>query len=104
MKPTLLIVLSISLFCLCLNLAGVSYRNVLDIKEHAPATFAQLGFKIVGYEGYQIGDFETPGGVVWYTATKLSNDKVIFSAAVSKWGSEYHVYHLRALDAIAPSQ
>ncbi len=82
---------------------GCSYRNVDRIKAASPVTWAAAGFQIVGYEGYQIGDPFSPGGKVWYVVQRNGDPKTRYHGYISKWGTEYHVYNLKAIDALTPS-
>lgn len=81
---------------------GCSYMNVDDIKAHSAQAWRKSGFEIVGYEGYQIGDFETPGGRVWYVVKSTNGSPTLFDGCLGKWGTEYHIYNLHALNAINP--
>lgn len=98
MKTTL----GIIVLALVAYFGGFNYGNVETIKANAAQTWAKAGFKIVGYEGYQIGKpFEAPGGRVWYVVEKIGDSRVRYSGFLSKWGDEFHVYNLKAIDAIA---
>jgi hypothetical protein len=77
-------------------------RNVEDIKAHAAATWKQQGFQIIGYEGYTLGLFETPGGCVWHTLRRAEEPQTVYTGCVSKWGNEYHTYNTHALNAVRP--
>lgn len=93
---------SIGLIAAGVYLKGCNYSEVDNIKEHATNTLANAGFKIVGYEGYQIGDmFQTPGGEVWYEMIKTNDNNVLYHCFISKWGNEYHIYSIKALNAIS---
>ncbi len=81
-------------------LSGCSARYVDDIKAAAPATIEQAGFEIIGYEGYQWGMAGQWGGCVWYTMKKKPDTGITYHGCVSKWGDEYHIYSLSAIDAI----
>ena len=84
-------------------LSGCSMGNLDDVKENAEKTFAESGFEIVGYSGYQLGLNPWPGyggAKVWYTIQK--NNGVTYEASLIKWGDEYHLYNLSAIDAIKP--
>lgn len=82
---------------------GCNYRNVEIIKTNAPKAWADAGFEIIGYEGYQIGDFTgAPGGKVWYVVQRKGDPKVRYHGYVTKWGDEYQIYNITALDAITP--
>lgn len=78
------------------GISGCSSHKVADIKAHATETFEKSGFKVVGYEGYQAGSFETYGGKVWYI---IERNGVTYHAYLSEWNGEYHIYNLKALDA-----
>lgn len=83
---------------------GCNYRNVDKIKANAAKTWGAAGFEVVGYEGYQIGNFfGSPGGKVWYIVQRKDNPSVQYHGFISKWGDEYHIYNLRAIDALTPS-
>ena len=77
-------------------------RNVEWVKAHAPAAANQLGFEIVGYEGYQYGMIF--GGGVWYTMRRKGNgikgNGITYQAMFARWGDEVHIYNLKAIDAI----
>jgi hypothetical protein len=88
-------------FVMLCMLVGCSHR-VDDIKLHAEDVINQAGFKIVGYEGYQYGLFQVFGGCVWYTMEKVPHNGITYHGCISKWGSEYHIYSLSAIDAIKP--
>ena len=84
-------------------LAGCSGANLDDVKKNSEKTFAGNGFEVVGYHGYQWGVHLWPGhggAVVWYAIKK--GNGITYEAALQKWGDEYHLYNLRAIDAIAP--
>ena len=76
------------------------FRNVKSTKEAAPLVWNQAGFEVGGYTGYNwslIG-----GGDVWHVVTRKETPGVTYEGYISKWGNEYHVYHIRAIDAIQP--
>jgi hypothetical protein len=81
---------------------GCSYENVSAIKQHASETWAASGFEIIGYEGYEIGGFlcGTPGGKVWYIVQRKGDAKTRYDGFITKWGDEYHIYNLKAIDAL----
>ena len=74
-------------------------RRVPEIKLNAERVFKENGFAVVGYQGYNLGLFSTPGGCVWYTLKKAD---ITYAACLSRWGDEYHIYSLKAIDAIKP--
>jgi len=87
-----------------LYFGGCNYKNVDTIKANAEATWEASGFRVVGYEGYQIGSaFTTPGGKVWYVVERQNDSSVRYHGLLSKWGDEFHIYNLQAIDAIKPN-
>ena len=84
-------------------LGGCSPANLDDVKQNAEETFSDNGFEIVGYHGYQWGIHLWPGhggAMAWYMIEK--DNGITYEAALKKWGDEYHLYSLRAIDAISP--
>lgn len=75
-------------------------RNVPWVKEQASAAAVQLGYDIIGYEGYQWRP--VCGGMVWYTLARRPDNGIIYHAGFVKWGNEVHIYNLAAVDAIRP--
>jgi hypothetical protein len=71
--------------------------RVADIKQAAPQVWASNGFQVLGYQGYELTLFARPGGCVWYT---VKRDNTVYQGCISMWGDEYHIYSLRALNAI----
>ena len=90
---SIIIVLILSLF---IGFGGCS-RNVDEVKIHASQVFDENGFKVIGYHGYQLSAIT--GGYVWYT---LRRGNITYKAALCKWFDEYHLYNLKAIDAIKP--
>jgi hypothetical protein len=92
------------LMIIAVIMSGCTFGNVDDVKSHANETWSQLGFTVVGYEGYQWGINPWPkygGAHVWYTLTRENtNGKVTYTGALQRWGDEYHNTRLRAVDAI----
>jgi uncharacterized protein YceK len=87
----------IAILTITVILSGCSTSRVDDIKQHAEEVWNKNGFKVIGYEGYQWGSFDSWGGKVWYIVEK---DNTIFHGALTKWGDEYHTYNLSAINAI----
>lgn len=86
-----------------LYLKGCSYRHVDEIKSAAPRVWDAAGYEIEAYSGYQIGDaFQAPGGKVWYVVSRKGDSRITYKGFLTKWGDEYHIYNLTALDAIGP--
>lgn len=82
-----------------------SSGNIDYVKDRAQARWAEQGFEVVGYEGYQwgFGGFGTPwgGAKVWYRLRKPGND-ITYTGFLFRWGDELHVYGPKAIDAIRP--
>jgi hypothetical protein len=85
----------ILLICLPWLIWGDS--RVADIKLAASGVWERNGFEVVGYEGYELTLLGRPGGCVWYVVKRAGTD---YHGCVSRWGDEYHIYSLRALNAI----
>lgn len=101
MKASIISLLTVGLLSFGIYQKGCNYKEVDDIKNHATNTFSQAGFVVTGYEGYTIGDmFQTPGGEVWYQIVRTNDNKVLYNCFLSKWGTEYHIYNMVALNAI----
>jgi hypothetical protein len=84
-----------------MGFSGFFSRFVPEIRDNAPATFRQAGFQIIGYRGYMTTPFS--GGNAWFTLRRIGGDTTItYTASVEKWYSQYHIYDLRAIDAIRP--
>ncbi len=89
-----------------LVLSGCSYGNLEETKANAEKVFNKNGFIIDGYLGYQLGKLgfnEYGGAYVWYTLTK-QDGSIKYKAALQRWGNEYHIYNLSAIDAVGPNQ
>jgi len=89
-----------------ITLAACTNVNKEDVREHAAETFKQAGFEVVGYEGWQRGYTSAAGNggaVVWYTLKRIPDNGITYHAAIQKWGDEYHIYNLSAVDAIKPN-
>lgn len=88
-----------------LFLASCSASNMSYVKAHAEETWESIGFKIVGYEGYEwssIMPFTDYGGAcVWYMVRKPGNN-ITYDGCLKRWGEEVHVYNMHAMDAIRP--
>lgn len=80
--------------------------NLDEVKANASTTFKQAGYGIIGYEGYQWGSwhFGSYGGAaVWYSLRRNGKDNgIIYTGYIKRWGDEYHIYNIRAIDAIKP--
>ncbi len=88
-----------------LLLSGCGWANLNDVKEKAPAVWDQAGFKIVGYEGFQWCNWwggSYGGACVWHTVRRNPDNGIIYHGYIHRWGGEYHIYNIRAIDAIKP--
>lgn len=88
-------------------LVSCSYGNLSDVQHHAPEVWKQAGFEIVGYEGYQLGNWgcfgSTHGGAcVWYIVKKIPDNGILYKGYIQRWGGEYHIYCLESMDALKP--
>lgn len=85
-------------------LTGCGSSNVADVKAKAPEVWKQAGFEIVGYEGYTNEHcfFSYGCGHVWHTVRRIPDNGIIYHGYIEKWGSEYHLYSIKAIDAISP--
>lgn len=95
-----------TVLALAIAATGCSSANKDDVKANAPEVFAKRGFQIVAYEGYTFGAHVGPGyggANVWYVIKRVPDNGIIYHAYVSKWGDEYHIYGLKAIDAIKPN-
>lgn len=82
---------------------GCNSKKVQDIKAHSREVLSRLGYVQVGYEGYELGNiFESRGGRVWYTFYYTNNPAIIYDGCITKWYNEYHVYNIKALNALSP--
>lgn len=80
---------------------SVTSHYVDDIKLHAAQAWRGAGFQIVGYEGYEnAGLGSCWGGKVWYTVKRSEDHGVLYHGFICKWGNEYHLYSITAIDAI----
>lgn len=74
-------------------------RNVDDVKANSEAVFKSIGYRVVGYEGYNWSLL--CGGNVWYQLRRVDDEnRTAFTGYICKWGKEYHIYGPNAVDAI----
>lgn len=86
-------------------LSGCAYSNLDDVKAHAEKTWRSVGYEVVGYEGYQWSWYvggPYGGANVWYTLRRKEAPGIIYTGYLYRWGDEYHVYSVKAVDAIKP--
>jgi hypothetical protein len=98
----ILTVLKISLILSLLT--GCSYSHLDDVKENSTKVFKEAGYDVTGYYGYRLGlviPFTNYGGAnVYYELSK--GNGITYKAFLNRWGDEYHIYSLKAIDAIKP--
>jgi len=93
--------LVVGIVCL---LAHLRTSRVDDIKDHAAKVLEYSGYDVVGYEGYQGGLIGDYGGTVWYTVVRRGEPHgFLYNVALTRWGSEYHIYNLRNVDSATHS-
>ncbi len=86
-------------FAVCLvSFFGCSKKDLDVTKEVASDVFNKNGFELVAYEGYQYTIFPF-SAKVWFIV-KRSDDPTIYNCYLQKWGDEYHIYDIKALNAI----
>lgn len=98
MKKSLILALTFAL-------SGCSYANLDDVKSNAPRVWKEAGYQIIGYSGYTMGNHIGPGyggAAVWFMVTRIPANGITYEGYIQKWGNEYHVYNVRAIDAIKP--
>lgn len=89
-------------------IVNFSPRNLDYVKERAEIRWNELGFDIVGYEGFQWHAcyFKKHGGaLVYYTLRKphyRDQPEIVYEGALQRWGDEIHAYNIEAVDAIKP--
>lgn len=100
-KIKIIIILCVILFC---NIS--CSRNVEKVQKHAASVFEENGFKIIGYHGYGLPFLSIfSGGVCWYTIEKIGDEHhITYESAIIHWFGEYHMYSLRAIDALSPNK
>ena len=84
-------------------MGGCSFANLEDTKAAACGRWEEIGYKCVGYEGYQWGFWlggDYGGAFVWHSLKRDEAPGIIYTGSMQKWGNEYHVYGPRAVDAL----
>lgn len=91
---------------LTITISSCTSGNLEEVKRRAPEVWSNSGFDVVGYQGYQNGlviPFSSYGGAcVWYTLKKHQDNGITYQGCLQRWGSEFHVYSLKAVDAVRP--
>ena len=62
--------------------------NVSKIKELAPKSISERGWKILRYEGYQYGSCGNHGGKVWYHVCNIDNPNIQYRIYITLWDDE----------------
>lgn len=74
--------------------------------ENAAEVWQHQGFKVVAYEGWQLGlgiGFTKYGSAsVWHRLQKVPDNGITYSGYSRRWGDEVHVYGPTATEAISP--
>jgi len=101
-----LAMLGFSILIFLLFLVVGTSANLDEVKANASPTWQQAGYEIIGYEGFQWGTwlFGNYGGAkVWHSLRRVEgNENVIYTGFIQRWGDEFHIYNIRAIDAISP--
>ena len=82
-----IIVIFIAIFLYAI--IGTSTR-IPEIKERAPSSISDRGWKILRYEGYQLGSFWNHGGKVWYHVQDVKNKNIQYRVRITLWNNELH--------------
>lgn len=89
-----------------LSLAACSPANLEYIQKNCvPQTWQSVGYEPIGYEGFQWGFwglFGYGGAKVWYSLRRTTDNGIIYTGFLWRWGNECHVYGPHAIDAIKP--
>lgn len=100
-----LIVVIIVVICISF-LTGCGSGNLDYVKERGPEKWKEVGFEVVGYEGFQwvFWGFNSYGGAkVWWNLRRmLEGNNITYTGCLQRWGDEIHVYGPDAIDAIRP--
>lgn len=103
MKPWIFLI--VVLLLIGVLLSGC-WQNIDNVKQHATDVWKSNGFTVVGYQGYNAGTAiplsPYGGAFVWYTLKKSPDNGLTYEGAIQRWGNEYHIYSLKAKDAIQP--
>ena len=73
----------------CIGTSG----NVETIKILAPKEMPKRGWKILRYEGFQYGSWNTHGGTVWYHVCNINNPNIQYRVHISLWNGELQYYY-----------
>lgn len=92
-----ILLIIIAVIIMFFGLVKSGFRNVDEVRLNALPVIEKNGFQIAGYQGYWWDPCY--GGTVTYTLTK---GNITYQTKVIKWFDEYHLYKLKAIDAIKP--
>lgn len=67
-----------------------AYRDVEKIQNNATAYLNNLGYKVIGSDGYSGG--LTYGGSVFYQANREDTPNIVYSIEVVEWRGELQSY------------
>jgi hypothetical protein len=99
-----LILITVAAICFFAWFTVGSFGNLQYIKDRAEDRWAENGYVVNGYLGYQwgIGGYGTPygGAKVWYTLRKPDNN-LNYKGFLYRWGNEIHIYETRCIDAVS---
>lgn len=90
MKTFISVLIILFLFCTYV-FVGTSER-VNEIKQRVPNEISSRGWKILRYEGYQLGSLGNHGGLVWYHVQDTNRPDIQYRVYVTLWDGELH-YH-----------
>ena len=77
--------------------------NLEYVKDHAVQRWQQVGYQVVGYEGYQGGAtwWRNYGGARVYYTLRREGSSATYSGYLQRWGDEIRVLDLRTIDNIS---
>lgn len=78
----------------CLSLAGCLSDDHQWVSSRATNYYEARGFKVVGYQGY---DMHPIGRCYWYVT---EHNGTLYESCLLRWGDEVHEYSLSAKNAI----
>lgn len=87
--------------------SGCGSGNLDYLKANADKRWEELGFTVVGYQGYEWGIWgifgsRYGGAKVWYELKKNPDNGITYYGFLWRWGDEIRAYNIRARDAIRP--
>ena len=102
MRTVLIVILSV---VIVVEVWAGCVVNKSYVKENAEQRWKEVGFTIVGYEGWQWGTWlggKLGGPNVWYQLKTIPENGIRYTGYLKRWGDEIHVYGPEAVDAIKP--